>query len=66
MGKPKRRDLLVAALSEIRRRTELVFDVAANTGMMLDNVKYTPDFVKQVGNALIQERRKFSDLPPIA
>lgn len=56
-------DLLARARSAIEQDESFIYDVAAETGQMVDNVKHMPWFVKAVANWLIDNTGKWSRLP---
>lgn len=56
-------DLLARARSAIERDESFVYDVAAETGQIVDNVKHMPWFVEVVANWLIDNTGRWSRLP---
>lgn len=62
--RPKREELTEAARREISCMTTLIYDLAANLGQQVDNVKGTKWFIRQVEDRLIGECNQFSHLAP--
>jgi len=56
-------DLLARAKSAIERDEDFVYDIAADVGQMVDNVKHMRWFVEAVANWLIDNTGKWSRLP---
>lgn len=64
LRRPKADDLLEAAKAEISCMTTLVYDLAANLGQQVDNVKDMNWFIRRVEDRLITEFKRFSHLAP--
>ena len=57
-----RRELLRVAANRIDRADEFSLDVAAQNGLMFDNVRETKGFLLTVANAMIDEFPKWAHL----
>jgi len=62
MTEPNRQQLISRALDAIDREEEIAFDVAADQGMMFDNVKHMAFFVAEVANEMIDRMNKWAHL----
>jgi hypothetical protein len=62
MAKPTKRDLIRRAINAVDKEEEIAFDVAADIGLMLRNVKGTAPFVADVANTMIESMEKWAHL----
>ncbi|MGI0149756.1 MAG: hypothetical protein ACREDF_09540 [Thermoplasmata archaeon] len=58
--KPTRRDLIRRAIDAVDKEEEIAFDVAADAGLMFDDVKNQAAFVADVANELIDSMDKWA------
>lgn len=64
LRRPNEDDLLQAARAEISCLTTLIYDLAAENGQQVDNVKHMSWFTRIVEDRLIAELDRFSHLAP--
>jgi hypothetical protein len=62
-GAPTAKELLSRAEEAIENDEHFIYDVAADTGQMVDNVRHMKWFLRAVANWLIEDEDKWSHLP---
>lgn len=62
MGKPTLKELLDRASSAISRNENIIYDVAAQSGSMVDNVKHMRWFKMAVADELVATTDRWSHL----
>lgn len=60
---PTAKDLLSRAEDAIENDEHFIYDVAADVGQQVDNVRHMRWFLKAVANWLIEDEEKWSHLP---